>query len=213
MRWFIRILATTATLLSLTLCTAMTALWLRGRTVADQIEFGYFDHRPHPGYPSIQDASVLRAHHSAGRTTVSVVHCPCVGRPTGTPPGPGARAAVSEHFDGPRRSTPRWTYGRLTPAGLAYAESVAWRNEYQTTRHDVASVRTQSNRLARTVSFPDWLPAGVFALLPLSHLARFVLRRNRSTNNQCAACGYDLRATPHRCPECGTIAGPTPGPA
>jgi hypothetical protein len=59
---------------------------------------------------------------------------------------------------------------------------------------------------------PKWVPVTLFALLPIARVAITVRRRRRGIRQgRCPRCGYDLRATPDRCPECGQVpADPSP---
>jgi hypothetical protein len=57
------------------------------------------------------------------------------------------------------------------------------------------------------VTLPLWSVAAVTALLCTPGLITFARargHRNRQRAGACRICGYDLRATPDRCPECGT---------
>jgi hypothetical protein len=62
-------------------------------------------------------------------------------------------------------------------------------------------------RHLRTV-FPMWAPAALSAVLPAIGLTSYARRRRTLTRRAaglCPACGYDLRASPARCPECGIV--------
>jgi hypothetical protein len=55
----------------------------------------------------------------------------------------------------------------------------------------------------RIVRVPCWAATLVLALLPAWAILRHVRSARRHTRGQCPSCGYDLRSSPDRCPECG----------
>jgi hypothetical protein len=55
------------------------------------------------------------------------------------------------------------------------------------------------------VTIPYWFLVTLFLLLPLAWLGGAARRRYRRRHQLCAACGYDLRSSPERCPECGAV--------
>lgn len=83
-----------------------------------------------------------------------------------------------------------WRIVGVSPAGFAHYVSPSGRS--------------------RTVVVPFWFLFMLTAAIPAIGLglgARAWWKRHTVLPGHCIQCGYDLRATPDRCPECGTAAG------
>ena len=55
---------------------------------------------------------------------------------------------------------------------------------------------------------PQWFVLLVATPLPARLLWRSLRRRASIRRGRCCSCGYDLRGSPDRCPECGTAVSP-----
>jgi hypothetical protein len=74
--------------------------------------------------------------------------------------------------------------------------------------HEQSTAASGWSRATSTYAVPDWFLSLPFAVLPLIRCCqrwRAQTRLARGKHGLCVECGYDLRASPQRCPECGAV--------
>lgn len=88
---------------------------------------------------------------------------------------------------GDERSADKWGFALVRPAVATPNKPAA--------KPAVAAVRA-----------PLWSVAAALLLPPLARLRSILRDVRRRRSGRCVACGYDLRGSPGRCPECGAAA-------
>ena len=161
---------------SAVLCVAVCVLWVRSYSVADVWGWG--------GRPDA-NVSVVSVY---GRIWSEYIRE--IGFTGGAtrPPGIQGYYAMPVSGDPFRSWEPTWSF-----CGFRWMESDPLPGEPIPT-------------VLRVLAVPHWALVLATGTLPGIWLVAWRRRHRRAPSpGRCASCGYDLRATPDRCPECGAV--------
>ena len=138
----------------------------------------------------------VRSHHSLD--TVGVVR---LGQSVSIESDAGRISLIYDRFKLPV-GPPRWEFRRYP--------SVIWDASLIPPRFSILGAEwrtvTWPNSRLQALTVPYWTIVVTATVAPLLSVRRIVHLRSRRSGARCAECGYDLRATPDKGPECGTPA-------
>ena len=123
---------------------------------------------------------------------------------------------VRLEYGGYRESTQGWTYISSPAARAGLWQEVRARDRAGGVLRELGiayariSYFPDGSMERRALYLPHWLIAGCFLLLPTAQLVKWWRSRRPRGLGVCANCGYDLRASPGACPECGALSAAEP---
>ncbi len=92
----------------------------------------------------------------------------------------------------------KWT--QFPPPGMhTFFGAIFYRGQFSLTGNG-------TKRRTTFLTIPHWFVLAMSLAIPSTWAWRWRGSRRKRKHGKCLHCGYDLRATPDRCPECGTIA-------
>ena len=200
----IRRLFTVCSALSLLLCAAVCALWVRSYGTADQFDWRHVVVGYSGDWGHVDVDGTVRVVSNRGEIVLTRSADEFVADP---PWRDRAELTDSRLWAGPSG----WQFERATePAFEGYDYTVVLKAGAYYNLPGFRYYRSAPPEFEFThIGLSLWLPALATATLPASLLVASGWRRltrHRRTPGHCPTCGYDLRASPERCPECGAVA-------
>ena len=192
--WMKRRALNVAAALAVVLCVGACVLWVRSYIVGERLVWSWASARA-------GEFSAFEIYSGGGGVALAYY--------SAAPTDPAERATMQLAVEREplyyETRTPRYRWLRSPPRRWALGFDYLY---------DTAAVPRL--RPIPRVAAPWWFAAAAAGALPAYRVAAPRVRRLRERRRlravgRCAACGYDLRATPDRCPECGAVAGATAG--
>jgi hypothetical protein len=217
MRRLLRILLNAATVMSAVLCLATVVVWVRGGWRGKADEYNLARGSSDAGGWRDQMWSISWGSGDIGGSHISIYTDAEHAKAEKVPPGtrwrywysPTLYSPVSRQYAG---WVSNWT-GRLGGPLPHWVWDHCGVLIARCARREMGSGATGGSvwdayKTDLYFACPCWMPALAFGAMPGWRVIAWGRRRARRSRHRaglCPACGYDLRATPDRCPECGTI--------
>jgi hypothetical protein len=179
-----RVLLNLAVLLSLILFLGTVAFWINGIGRSERIQFTkWYDNSAQPSCRSFNlagiDGTVYLGYERDQFTTQKLANL----IRTANQPGLHYTAFTFDRktFDPLGEKNRNWAIGPDAFSNAAFSEH------------------------GFRILFKAWALVILTTILPLAWIRRTIRQRRYAKVGKCRKCGYDLRASPQRCPECGTV--------